>query len=137
MFFRHNCTENTHLFHEQITTFEKVTDVRGMDPDGNIVEAFFFLNDLLPCVAGWEVWTQHEKANKVISEAKKVVSVLDEAFTILALKTTGKGGIALERQYEVTQGLVTISTWFGQMQPTFNFMDCANELGNSARVRQT
>jgi hypothetical protein len=36
-------------------------------------------------VAGQKVWTLREKAIKLISEAKKVVSVLDEAFTILAL----------------------------------------------------
>jgi hypothetical protein len=42
------------------------------------------------------VWTLGEKAIKLISEAKKVVSVLDEAFTILALmnyweRWTGNG----------------------------------------------
>jgi hypothetical protein len=30
------------MFHDQIITFEKVTGMRGMDPDGNI-EAFCFL----------------------------------------------------------------------------------------------
>jgi hypothetical protein len=42
-------------------------------------------DNLVPCVAGQKVWTLREKAIKLISEAKKVVSVLDEAFTILAL----------------------------------------------------
>jgi hypothetical protein len=47
-------------------------------------------------VAGRKVWTLREKAIKLISEAKKVVSVLDEAFTILALmnywgRWTGNG----------------------------------------------
>ena len=56
----------------------------------------FFFNDLVPCVAGQKVWTLREKAIKLISEAKKVVSVLDEAFTILALmnyweRWTGNG----------------------------------------------
>jgi hypothetical protein len=61
-----------------------------MDPERNI-EAFCFFNDLVPCVAGWKVWTQSEKANKLISEAKMVlVLVLDEAFTILALKNYWK-----------------------------------------------
>jgi hypothetical protein len=63
------------------------TGVRGMDPDGNI-KCFF--NDMVACVAGWKVWTQREKANKLISEAKKVVSVLDEVFTVLALKNYWK-----------------------------------------------
>jgi hypothetical protein len=36
--------------------------------------------DLVPCVAGQNVFTQREKANKLISEAKKVVLVLDKAF---------------------------------------------------------
>jgi hypothetical protein len=33
----------------------------------------------------------------------------------------------LERQYELTQGLVTISTWAGQMRPTFNLIAYASE----------
>jgi hypothetical protein len=44
----------------------------------------------VPCVAGQKVWTQGEKANKLILEAKKVVSVLDEVFTVLALKNYWK-----------------------------------------------
>ncbi len=46
--------------------------------------SLFCFDDLVPCVAGWKVWTLREKAIKLISEAKKVVSVLDEAFTTLA-----------------------------------------------------
>ncbi len=47
-------------------------------------------------MAGGKVWTLPEKAIKLISEAKKVVSVLDEVFTILALmnsweRWTGNG----------------------------------------------
>ena len=68
-----------------------------MDPDGDL-EAFYFFSMtwLSPCVAGQKVWTLREKATKLISEAKKVVSVLDEAFTILALmnyweRWTGNG----------------------------------------------
>jgi hypothetical protein len=46
-----------------------------------------FLNDLVPCVAGQKVWPQREKANKLVSEANKVVSGLDEALlTGLGLK---------------------------------------------------
>jgi hypothetical protein len=44
-----------------------------------------FFDDLVPCVAGRKVLTLREKAIKLISEANKVVSVLDEVFTILAL----------------------------------------------------
>jgi hypothetical protein len=57
-----------------------------MDPNGDLEAFYFFFDDLVPCVAGRKVWTLREKAMKLISEAKKVVSVLDEAFTILALK---------------------------------------------------
>ena len=56
-----------------------------MDPYGDLEAFYFFFDDLVPCVAGRKVWTLREKAIKLISEAKKVVSVLDEAFTILAL----------------------------------------------------
>jgi hypothetical protein len=55
-----------------------------MDPDGDIEAFCYFFDHLVPCVAGRKVWTQREKANKLISEAKKVVPVLDEAFTVLA-----------------------------------------------------
>jgi hypothetical protein len=71
-------------------SFEEIADVRKMSPEGNIEAFCFFFNDLVPCVAGRKVWTQREKANKLISEAKKVVSVLDEAFTVLALKNYWK-----------------------------------------------
>ena len=67
-----------------------------MDPYGDLEAFYFFFDDLVPCVAGRKVWTLREKAIKLILEAKKVVSVLDEAFTILALMTywerwTGNG----------------------------------------------
>jgi hypothetical protein len=45
-----------------------------------------FFYELVPCVAGRKVWTRREKASKLISQAKKIVTVLDEAFTILALE---------------------------------------------------
>ena len=48
--------------------------------------SLFFVDELVPCVAaGRKVWTLREKASKLISEARQVVSVLDEAFAILAL----------------------------------------------------
>jgi hypothetical protein len=56
-----------------------------MDPDGDLEASYFFFDDLVPWVAGRKVWTLYEKAMKLTSEAKRVVSVLDEAFTILAL----------------------------------------------------
>jgi hypothetical protein len=42
-------------------------------------------NELVPCAAGRRVWTLHEKATKKISKVGKIVSLLDKAFTILAL----------------------------------------------------
>ena len=95
-YFQNNGTENRLLFPDQFLLLPSFTNVRGMDPDGDL-EAFYFLfDDLVPCVAGRKVWTLREKAIKLISEAKKVVSVLDEAFTILALmnyweRWTGNG----------------------------------------------
>jgi hypothetical protein len=90
MFLSNNCTENTHLLHEEAVTLETITDVREMDPNGDIEAFCYFFDHLVPCVAGQNVWTQREKANKLILEAKKVVSVLDEAFTVLALKNYRK-----------------------------------------------
>jgi hypothetical protein len=90
MFLSDNCTENTHLLHEETITLEIITNVRAMDPNGDIEAFCYFFDHLVPCVAGRKVWTQREKANKLISEAKKVVSVLDEAFTVLALKNYWK-----------------------------------------------
>jgi hypothetical protein len=86
MFLSDNRTENTHLLHEETITLEIITDVRQMDPNGDIEAFCYFFDHLVPCVAGRKVWTQREKANKLISEVKKVVSVLDKAFTVLALK---------------------------------------------------
>jgi hypothetical protein len=86
MFLSENRTENTHLLHEETITLEIITGEREMDPNGDIEAFCYFFDHLVPCIAGRKVWTQREKANKLISEAKKVVSVLDEAFTFLALK---------------------------------------------------
>jgi hypothetical protein len=90
MFLSDNRTENTHLLHEETITLEIITDEREMDPNGDIKAFCYFIDHLVPCVTGRKVWTQREKANKLISKAKKVVSVLDEAFTILALKNYWK-----------------------------------------------
>ena len=46
---------------------------------------FVVVDELVPCVAGQKVWTLREKASKLILEAKKVASMINEAFTILAL----------------------------------------------------
>ena len=65
---------------------DSITNVRDLHPDRDDIYAFnFFFNELVPCVAGRKVWTLRERASKLISEAKRVVSVLDEAFVILAL----------------------------------------------------
>ena len=65
---------------------DSVTNVRDLHPDCDDIYAFtFFFNELVPCVTGQRVWTLRERASKLISEAKRVVSVLDEAFVILAL----------------------------------------------------
>jgi hypothetical protein len=69
---------------------EKITNLREMDPDGDIEAFCYFFDHLVPCAVGQKVWTQREKANNLISEANKVVSVLDEAFTVLALKNYWK-----------------------------------------------
>jgi hypothetical protein len=90
MFLSNNCTENTHLLHEETITLEIISDVREMDPNGDIEAFCYFFDHLVPCVAGQKVWTQREKANKLILEAKKVVSVLDKTFTVLALKNYWK-----------------------------------------------
>jgi hypothetical protein len=89
-YFCHNCTENPQLLGEEIITLEKITDVTGEWTRMVTSRHSVFFNDLVPCVAGRKVWTQRERANKLISEAKKVVSVLDEAFTVLALKNYWK-----------------------------------------------
>jgi hypothetical protein len=78
--------KNSHLLHEKTITLEKITNVREMDPNGDIKAFCYFFDHLVPCVAGRKVWTQREKPNKLRSEAKKVVSVLDELFTVSALK---------------------------------------------------
>jgi hypothetical protein len=95
-YFQNNGTENRLLFPDQFLLLPSFTNVRGMDPDGDLEAFYFFFDDLVLCVAGRKVWTLREKAIKLISEAKKVVSVLDEAFTILALmnyweRWTGNG----------------------------------------------
>jgi hypothetical protein len=50
---------------------EIITGVREMDPNGDIEAFCYFFDHLVPCVAGRKVWTQREKANKLISEAKR------------------------------------------------------------------
>jgi hypothetical protein len=95
-YFQNNGTENRLLFPDQFLLLPSFTNVRGIDLDGDLEAFYFFFDDLFPCVAGQKAWTLREKATKLISEAKKVVSVLDEAFTILALmndweRWTGNG----------------------------------------------
>jgi hypothetical protein len=51
-------------------------------------EAFYvFFDILVPAVTGRKIWTERQRAVRLILESKKIVSVLlDEAFTILALE---------------------------------------------------
>ena len=65
-----------------LQSLDKLTNVRGMAIDGDKV----FFDILVPAVAGRKIWTPRQKAVRLISESKKVVSVLDKAFTILALE---------------------------------------------------
>ena len=66
-------------------SLEEVINVRGIELDGNIESFYLFFDELVPCVAGRKVWTIRAKATRLITESRKIVSVLDEAFTILAL----------------------------------------------------
>jgi hypothetical protein len=90
-YFKNNGTDNCLLYPDHflllpgITNAQGITNAHGMDRYGDPKAFYFFFDDLVPCVAGHKVWTLREKAIKLISEAKKVASVLDEAFTILAL----------------------------------------------------
>jgi hypothetical protein len=106
-----------------------------MDPDGDIQAFSFFFDELVPCVAGRKVWTLREKASKLISEAKQVVSVLDEAFAILALMNYWERWISMEWQNGLTLELVAISTWVGRMLHTFTFMNYASKFVNSAKTK--
>jgi hypothetical protein len=79
-------TELRDLHPAQIEVLENITNVRGTAIDGDMEAFCLFFDQLLPCVAGRKVWTPRERAARVITEAKKIVSVIDEAFTILALE---------------------------------------------------
>jgi hypothetical protein len=64
-----------------------ITNIRGTTIDGNHHEAFlFFFDALIPAVAGCKIWMPWEQSARLILESKKVVPVLDEAYTILALE---------------------------------------------------
>jgi hypothetical protein len=52
MFLSDNGTENTHLLHEETITLEKITNVREMDPNGDIEAFCYFFDHLVPCVVG-------------------------------------------------------------------------------------
>jgi hypothetical protein len=60
MFLSDNCTENTHLLHEETITLEIITDVREMNPNGDIEAFCYFFDHLVPCVAGRKIWTQRK-----------------------------------------------------------------------------
>jgi hypothetical protein len=65
MFLSNNCTENTHLLHEETITLEKITNVRERDPNGDIEAFYYFFDHLVPCVMGHEAWTQREKGKQI------------------------------------------------------------------------
>ncbi len=96
---------------------------------------YVFFDILVPAVAGRKIWTERQKAVRLISETKKVVSVLDEAFTILAWKITGNAGIEVVPLSGQTRGKVTISTWGGRMRPTRVLINCAPFYERSVRRR--
>jgi hypothetical protein len=73
-------------FPDQLQALDNISNVRGMSLNGDMEAFYVFFDKLVPCVAGRKVWTVRERAAKTISEAKRIVSVLDEAFTILALE---------------------------------------------------
>jgi hypothetical protein len=79
-------TEQRAFFPAQLDKLENLTNVRGMTLDGDPMAFQLFFDKLLPAVAGRKLWTARDRATKTISEATKLVTVLDEAFLILALE---------------------------------------------------
>jgi hypothetical protein len=69
-----------------LQSIDIITNVRGMAVDDDKEAFFIFFDVLVPAVAGRKIWTERQKAVRLISESKKIVSVLDEAYTILALE---------------------------------------------------
>ena len=67
-------------------SLDNITNVCGMALDDDREPFYVFFDILVPAVAGRKIWTERQKAVRLISETKKVVSILDEAFTILALE---------------------------------------------------
>jgi hypothetical protein len=59
---------------------ENLTNVHGMSLDGDQMAFHLFFHKLLPAVMGRKVWTARDRAMKTISEAMKLVTVLDKAF---------------------------------------------------------
>jgi hypothetical protein len=81
-----NVTEQRPDHPKQLLCIQGISNVRGMQPEGDFVAFTMFFDEFVPCVAGRKVWTLREQATKLITKAKKIVSVTDEAFTILALE---------------------------------------------------
>ncbi len=79
-------TEQHDFYPAQLEKLENLTNVRGMSLDGDPMAFQLFFDKLLPAVAGRKLWTARDRATKTISEATKLVTVLDEAFLILALE---------------------------------------------------
>jgi hypothetical protein len=69
-----------------LSKMANVTDVRAVGGYGFQDTFNFFFDELVPCVAGRKIWTRREKGARLISDSRKVISVLDKAWTILALE---------------------------------------------------
>jgi hypothetical protein len=108
---------------------EKLTNVCGMAMDGDREAFFVFFDILVPAVAGRKIWMPCQMAVRLISEPKKAVSVLDEAFTILTLENYWAGW------HEGAKGRVTINTWDGPMWHTPGLINCAPFYKCSVRQR--
>ncbi len=94
-----------------------------------------FFNELVPCVAGRKVWTLREKATKKILEAGKIVSVLDEAFTILALRNYWDRWLnnGTAKWTDSRAGNHQYMGWTDEAYPTFMPYACAVAISAKAR----
>jgi hypothetical protein len=114
---------------------KNIINIDGMALDHDKEAFFVFFDILVPTVVGHKIWTSHQKAARRISESKKVISVLEKAFTILALEITGHAGMKVLPLSGQTQGRVIISTWGGPMRCTHVLINCAPFYKCSIRLR--
>jgi hypothetical protein len=71
MFLSDNRTENTHLLHEETITLEIITNVREMDPNGDIEAFCYFFDHLVPCVAGQKGLDKERRGKQIDIGGKK------------------------------------------------------------------